>query len=306
MKKNAPIAAVVAVLSGFASAGSAGAGPQEPAGGGEEASLTETSKALANPVSSLWSLSFQQNNYLLDMDGLDKPDVYWQSNLQFQPVLPVALTENWNLITRPVIPLFVSTPVPELELSPGGRPQLDIDRRTGFGDIIWLEVFSPSPKMAGSWLLGVGPTFILPTGSNDDVGQGKWQVGPAAVVGYLSKRGIVGAFLQQWYSFADEESGRKETSQMNLQPVAALFFGEGWSVGYSGNVLANWNADSDNTWTVPVGLQISKVARLGRLPVKFGIAGQYMPIHPDVLGQVWNVQLSVTPVIPKLVKGTLF
>jgi hypothetical protein len=28
--------------------------------------------------------------------------------------------------------------------------------------------------------------------------------------------------------------------------------------------------------------------------------------HPDNFGQEWNIQLSVTPVIPKLIKGNLF
>jgi hypothetical protein len=31
-----------------------------------------------------------------------------------------------------------------------------------------------------------------------------------------------------------------------------------------------------------------------------------MPIHPDVFGQQWNIQVSLTPVIPKLIKGTVF
>ena len=73
--------------------------------------MTEVSKGLSNPVSSLWSLSFQQNNFMLDM-GAGKPD-HWNSNLVFQPVLPVALTKDWNLITRPVLTLFNSVPHPE-------------------------------------------------------------------------------------------------------------------------------------------------------------------------------------------------
>ncbi len=89
-------------------------------------------------------------------------------------------------------------------------------------------------------------------------------------------------------------------SQLNLQPFAAWFFGEGWSVGYSGNILADWHASSGDMWTVPVGLAIGKVVKLGRLPVKFNIAGQYMPVHPSEFGQEWNVQVSVTPVLPKL------
>jgi len=93
---------------------------------------------------------------------------------------------------------------------------------------------------------------------------------------------------------------------MNLQPIAAYFLPGGWSVGYSGNILANWKADGGDVWTVPVGLGVGKVVYLGRLPVKIGLAGQWMPIHPDVFGQKWNIQVGITPVIPKLIKGTLF
>jgi hypothetical protein len=131
-------------------------------------------------------------------------------------------------------------------------------------------------------------------------------VGPAAVVGYLSKKFIAGAFVQNWTSFAGS-GNRDNTNQMNLQPILAYFLPGGWSIGYSGNVLANWEADdSGDKWTVPVGVGISKVEKFGRLPVKLELAGQYMPIRPDMFGQKWNIQLSVTPVIPKLIKGELF
>jgi hypothetical protein len=270
------------------------------AGDAEHDSLKEINKKLTNPVSSIWSLSFQQNNYYLDVPGR------WQSNLQFQPVLPIALTKDWNLITRPVFQLFNSTPYPTIDVNPNtGQAQVEIHRTTGFGDTILMEMLSPSPELVGNWLLGIGPTFIFPTGSTDWTGQGKWQVGPAAVVGYLSKHWILGAFVQNWTSFAGE-GDRPDTNQMNLQPIAAVFFGEGWSIGYSGNILANWEAPSRDVWTVPVGLAINKVVRLGKLPVKIGLAGQYMPIHPDAFGQEWNIQFSLTPVIPKLISGTLF
>jgi hypothetical protein len=59
-------------------------------------------------------------------------------------------------------------------------------------------------------------------------------------------------------------------------------------------------------WTIPLGLSVSKVVKLGKLPVRFALAGQYMVHHPDVGGQKWNIQLMVVPVIPKLIKGTLF
>jgi hypothetical protein len=265
-------------------------------GEAQSESMTEISKGLSNPVSSFWSLTFQQNNFMLDMGPGESR---WNSNLVFQPVLPVALTDDWNLITRPVLTLFNSVPYPDRH-DPG-----DFDRTTAFGDTVLLELLSPSPKIAGNWLLGLGPTFIFPTASSKYTGQDKWQVGPAALVGYLSKKWILGALFQNWQSFGG--SGSRDTNQMNLQPIAAYFLPNGWSIGYSGNVLANWKADRDgDTWTVPLGLAISKVQKFGKLPVKLQLGGQYMVHHPDIGGQKWNIQLTVTPVIPKLIKGNLF
>ena len=259
-------------------------------------SLTELNKELTNPISSLWSISFQQNNYMLDMGP--SHDYHWNSNLIFQPVLPVSLTEDWNLITRPVVTLFNSAP------HPNPHNPSEIDRTTAFGDTILLELLSPSPKVAGNWLFGLGPTFIFPTASSDYTGQGKWQVGPAGLVGYLSEKWILGALVQNWTSFAGSGS-RSDANQMNLQPIAAYFLRDGWSIGYSGNVLANWKADGGDVWTVPVGLQVGKVFKFGKLPVRIGLGAQYMVHHPDIGGQKWNIQLNVTPVIPKLIKGNL-
>jgi hypothetical protein len=268
-----------------------------PSGGEAQGSLTEVNKQLTNPVSSLWSISFQQNNYILDM-GPGRND-RWNSNLNFQPVLPVALTGDWNLITRPVITLFGSVPHPDRN-----NPS-EMERTTALGDTVLMEMFSPSSKLVGNWLLGLGPTFIFPTAASDYTGQGKYQVGPAALVGYLSEKWILGAFVQNWTSFGGS-GNRPNTNQLNLQPIAAYFLPHAWSIGYSGNILANWKADGGNVWTVPIGLSVAKVFKLGPLPVKIALGGQYMPIHPDIGGQKWNIQLSVTPVIPKLIKGNLF
>jgi len=83
-------------------------------------------------------------------------------------------------------------------------------------------------------------------------------------------------------------------------------FDGGWNVGYSGNILADWEAPTNNRWTVPIGLGVGKVVKFGRLPVKISLAGQYMVTQPGPVGQRWNIQLQVTPVLPKLIKGVLF
>lgn len=72
-------------------------------------------------------------------------------------------------------------------------------------------------------------------------------------------------------------------------------------------MLVNWYAkNSANMVTFPIGLNISKVVKIGPLPVKFAVQGQYMPVHPNAFGQKWNLQFAITPVIPKLIKGNLF
>ena len=170
--------------------------------------------------------------------------------------------------------------------------------------MILSEMLSPAPSIAGNWLLGAGPTFIFPTAS-EVTGHGKWQAGHAAVVGYVSQKWMLGAFVQNWTSFSGDGS-RPNTNQMNLQPIATYFLGKGLTIGYSGNILADWKAAPGNVWTVPLGLGVSKVVRFGKLPVKIEVAGQYMPIDPDAFGQQWNIQVSFTPVIPKLIKGAVF
>ncbi|MEX2206004.1 MAG: hypothetical protein WEF50_07215 [Myxococcota bacterium] len=263
-----------------------------------EESVAELNKQLANPVSSLWSIAFQQNNFLIDPGRHE--DLRWNSNLNFQPVMPVAINEDWNLITRPVITAFNSVPHPRENTTP-----LDWTRSETFGDSVLMELVSPSPKLAGRWLLGLGPTFIFPTANSKWVGQGKYQAGPAGLVGYLDEKWILGALVQQWYSFSGAGGSRDSTRQMNFQPVAAYFLEDGWSVGYSGNILANWKADAGNVWTVPLGVAVGKVQKFGKLQIKIQLAVQYMVARPDEFGQKWNFQLMFVPVLPKLIKGNL-
>ena len=261
-------------------------------------SLTEINKKLTNPVSDLWSITFQQNNFRVDPG--EGEGNRWSSNLLFQPVLPVAIDPDWNLITRPVVPLFVSTPRPDPE---PGDP-LNVGRSTAFGDITLLQLVSPSPKLAGGWLLGLGPSRIFPTANSDFTGQDKYPVGPGALVGYLSEKWILGGLCQSCWSFSGSDKA-PHTAQLNFQPVASYFLENGWSIGYSGNVLANWKNENGSDWTVPIGVSVAKVAKLGKLPVRFALGVQWMAVQPDLYGQKWNLQLVVAPVLPKLIRGNL-
>jgi hypothetical protein len=250
----------------------------------------EVNKQLSNPISSIWALQLQQNTYWLNRPERNVV------NLQFQPVLPLSLTDDWNLITRPVFQVMNSTPY----VNKSGN----LHRVTGFGDTILATILSPSPKVAGPWLFGAGPSFIFPTASNSRLGQNKWQIGPAGVFGYVGDKWLAGVFPQQWFSYGGP--GPQTISQMNMQYFFVYLPGHGWGLGTSPNMLVNWYASDSNKVTFPLGLNVSKVVWLGPLPVKFLVQGQYMPVHPEVAGQKWDLQFAITPVIPKLIKGNLF
>jgi len=260
----------------------------------DKKSLTEVNKELTNPISSIWSITFQNNTYWLNMPiGHDDRN---QVNVQFQPVLPLSLTDNWNLINRPVIPVLNSSPY----INKSGN----IHRVTGFGDTIFVTMLSPTEKLVGRWLLAAGPTFIFPTATNSRLGQNKWQMGPGGVVGYLGEKFIVGVFPQQWWSVGGP--GSNTVSQLNMQYFASYFLRDGWSVGTSPSLLVNWYANkSGNMLTFPIGMSVSKVIKIGRLPIRIAVQPQYMPVHPDAFGQKWNIQVIVAPVIPKLIKGNV-
>jgi hypothetical protein len=258
-----------------------------PADSSSAPSGNELAKEINNPVTSLWQLRFQFDNERLESGK-------WVNSLSFQPVLPVSLTKDINLITRPVITLYQSVPHPT---ATGGTT-----RTTSFGDMVLAQVLSPAHTEP--WIFGAGPTWIFPTAGSDFTGQGKWQVGPAVGGGYITDKFMVAGLVQQWWSFAGD-ADRRHTSQVNILPLVYSFFGEGWSVGYSGNILADWTAPGRDVWTVPLGLSVGKVIKIGMLPVQVQIGGQYFVVRPDG-GPEWNVQLQVTPVIPRLIKKTLF
>ena len=256
--------------------------------------MEDVAKQLNNPVADLWALNFQFNRYYLQGDVTDRTRE--QDVLNFQPVLPIHLTKEWNLITRPVIPFVFSTP----EFEPGKG----WDETSGLGDVAVVSLLSPA-KLTSGIIWGAGPTFIFPTATNDALGQGKYQAGPAAVGLYMGKDWIFGTLAQQWWSFAGD-GDRELTSQANIQYFIQYLFGDHWQIGMTPNILIDWKEDQKNRFTVPVGLGIGKLVMIGPLPVKFTVEVDYMAIHPDDFGQHWGVRFQMIPVLPALFKDTLF
>ena len=288
---------VVVLLCGLAPIGNLGAqersdpsSDSEAEEAVEKASLDEISRQLENPLTSLWSLTLQENYSIIEGDAIEGDD--WTNNLFFQPALPVPVGKNKDkvLIVRPVFP-WVRSAVPVYDPE-SSAPVAGSE--TGFGDMQVFTMVGPNRTEGMVW--GVGATFKFDTASEDALGQGKNQAGPALMLINMGERWTTGFVAQHWWSFSGDKN-RDETSQTDLQYIMRRRLPDGWSIGMGPTITYNWKADSGDKLTFPIGLGITKTVKWGKTPVKLRLEPQYSIIKPDNLGTTWNIRLQITPVI---------
>jgi hypothetical protein len=262
------------------------------------------SKEIANPLSNLWLLQVQQNNTFTEVPLGN--GTYVQSNLQFQPLVPIKVLPHWSLISRPVIQVFSSQPYPVVSSVNTNTTQVDMNRTTSFGDMVFATALSPDSSLVGNWLLAAGATFVFPTATQRVLGQDTWQAGPTLALGYKGNKWLAFVFPQHWWKIGGE--GRK-TNQTNVQYNFSWNFDSGWSVGTSPNLTVNWEAPRDQRLSFPLGLQVGKLLHAGRMPVKVDLQAMYYAVRPThtyasvVPSPKWGFQLQFTPVIPSLIHG---
>lgn len=221
--------------------------------GAQEPSADELAKAAQNPLASIVTLPMQANFN----DGVGPNDRRF-FNLNIQPVVPVK-GEKWNLITRTIIPV-------------NSVPQATTESEFGIGDTTLQLLFTPASP--GDLIWGVGPVLLLPTASNPQVlGSEKFGIGPAGIVFYQTGQWTMGGIATNIWSVAGE-SDRDDINLFSLQYFVNYNLGDGWAVGTVPTITANWEADSDNRWTIPWGLQVSKVTKIGSQPVNL-LVGYY-------------------------------
>ncbi len=237
---------------------------------------------------------------------------------------PKKLTDNWNLINRviwtvPSVPLDqdkidnAAAGIPQqygegsgnATLPPADQSALPINvfdgRTTGFGDMYYVGLFSPyegKDWLNGKFLWGAGFDAGFPTASEDILGTGKWTAGPSALAVYLGPKWKGGALLQQYWDYAGD-SDRDDVNMTNLQYFLFYSIDDVTSIGASPNIIANWEQDSDDVWTVPIGLGISRTFQFGKVPVRFGAEIHYSVIQPDnIASPEWNFRFYVIPAAP--------
>ena len=198
---------------------------------------TELAKKTQNPVADLISVPFQ-NNFNFNTGSKDAT-VYI---LNVQPVIPIHLTHDWNLITRTIMPI-----INQPSLFPG--PNSISGSAWGLGDINPSLFLSPAKPGAVIW--GAGPTFTIPTATDSKLGSGKFSLGPTAVALTIQGPWVFGALINNQWSVAGW--GDKDVNQMLLNPFVNFNLPGGWYLTSSPIITANWEADSGDKWIVPVG-----------------------------------------------------
>jgi hypothetical protein len=223
--------------------------PEEPEANTN--SGTETlQKVTQNPVVSLVSVPVQNNANFCVNPGYRTHDV-----LDIQPVIPIGISKDWNLLLRWIMPI-VWQPVPN-------QPSTPETGEYGLGDMV--PTFFISPKKPGKLIWGAGPVFQLPTATNTILGQGKLGLGPSIVVLTQPGHWTLGFLANNVWSVAGSGS-RPDVNQFLLQYFVNYNLKKGWYITWQPTLTANWEAASGNQWTVPYG-GVGRIMKLGFQPV---------------------------------------
>lgn len=251
---------------------------------------TDLAKASQNPVGSMVSLPFQNNTNF----GIG-PDDAVANVLNIQPVYPVSLSKNWNLINRAIVPVIYRE-----EIIPG------TGSASGLGDISYTGFISPANP--GKVIWGIGPSFLFPTAQEDDFASDKLSAGAGVVVLTMPGNWVVGVLAQNVWSVAGD-SDADDVNYLLFQPIINYNLSNGWYLTSVPVIIANWEADSDNRWTVPLGGGVGKITKWGRQPLDISLQAYYNVEKPvpafaqapnlENQGEQWTLRLQIKLLFPK-------
>jgi hypothetical protein len=260
----------------------------------EAAEADKLAKQLANPISSLISVPFQANEDW----GYGPSGNGYKFTLNIQPVVPISISKNWNVIVRTILPIVSQRDLFYIPNLPKNSPLQPQNRsQDGLSDTTQSFFFSPKKPGPFGLIWGIGPAFLYPTGTHPLLGTGTFSIGPTVVVLEQIGGWTAGALMNQLWSAVIEEH-RSSVSQMFLQPFIAYTTRTHTTFTLSTESTANWNASSsDGKWTVPVIFQISQILKIGKQPISIQIGGKYYADTPRY-GPDWGVRFNLTLLYP--------
>jgi hypothetical protein len=236
-------------------------------------------KQLANPIAALISVPLQFN-----YDQRIGPADGHKSFVNVQPVIPISLNEQWNVISRTILPI-----VDQDDVAGNSGHQF------GIGDLLQSLFFSPKAPTAAGLIWGVGPVFLLPTASDSRLGGEKWGLGPTAVA--LTQRGpwTTGVLANHIWSVGGD-SGRADISATFLQPFASYTTRTATSFTLNTESTYDWK---NHAWSVPINFTVSQLLKIGNQPVQLGAGVRYWAAAPASGPDGWGARLQLTFLFPK-------
>ena len=250
-------------------------------------------KQLANPISSLISVPFQANEDF----GYGPSHNGYKFTLNIQPVIPISLTKDWNLILRTIFPVVSQHDLFYVENVPRSLGITQNRSQDGLSDTTQSFFFSPKHPGPFGLIWAVGPVFLYPTGTHPFLGTGTFSIGPTVVV-LKQMGGLTAGVLMNQLWLCRPSWIATDFSQMFLQPFLAYTTKTHTTFTISTESTANWNnTPGDAKWTVPLIFQISQILKIGKQPISLQIGGKYYTDSPRY-GPDWGVRFNLTFLYP--------
>ena len=243
----------------------------------QEKPKEDLEKAIQNPIASIISLPFQDN---IDFDIGNNNRT--KNTLNIQPVLPFSLGSSVNLITRTIIPIMT-------------QPIGADESTTGLSDINFSAMFTSAKP--GKLIWGIGPVFGFPTATDDVLGTKKWTAGPGIVLLTQPEGWTFGMLAQNTWSYAGDEN-RNEVNYFYSQIFITKNLPDSWYINSAPIITADWKAASGNQWTIPLGLGVGRLFKLGKLPLNCQLGYYYYIEKPDNAAK-WQLRIQLSFILPK-------
>jgi hypothetical protein len=238
---------------------------------------SELAKKLSNPISDLISIPIQFNYD--EGYGPKNGDRY---TLNIQPVIPFSISDDWNLISRTIVPLIYQ-----------GSPAEGVDSKFALGDVTQSLFFSPKEPIGG-WIVGVGPVILLPTGTSPSLRSENFGLGPTIVALRQQNGWTVGALANHVWGVTSSDD-RDEVSSTFIQPFLAYSWPTATTLTLNTETLYDWNSEQ---WTVPVNILLSQVVRIGNQPVSLQVGYRWYAESAENAPD-WGIRFAVTFMFPR-------
>ena len=237
-------------------------------------------KELSNPVAALISVPLQ-SNWEQKIGPDDRGSRY---TLNLQPVIPISIGEDWNLISRTILPI-----VDQWGIVPGA------DSQFGLSDTVQSLFFSPKAPTANGLIWGAGPVFLLPTATDELLGSEQWGAGPTAVGLVQKGPWTLGLLANHIWSFAGPRD-RADINATFIQPFVTYTTPTAWTFTLQTESTYDWEGEQ---WNVPIAAQVAKLTKIGGQLVQFQAGPRYYAASTDTGPVGWALRFNVVLLFPQ-------